>query len=90
MVANPRLTSLRGLAVSGDGKNLYFTDYALGVFGVDLVAGTAFDVVHDGAKVPLGGIDGLYWYDNTLVVHPDHADVLFGGVTDDGCGERSV
>jgi hypothetical protein len=67
MVANPRLTSLRGLAVSGDGKNLYFTDYALGVFGVDLVAGTAFDVVHDGAKVPLGGIDGLYWYDNTLV-----------------------
>jgi hypothetical protein len=67
VVANPRLTSLRGLAVSGDGKNLYFADYALGVFGVDLTAGTAFDLIHDASKVPLAGIDGLYWYDNALV-----------------------
>jgi hypothetical protein len=66
-VANPKLTSVRGLAVSGDGRKLYFADYALGVFGVDLAAGTGFDLVYDPAKLPLGGIDGLAWYDGTLV-----------------------
>jgi DNA-binding beta-propeller fold protein YncE len=68
MVENPKLTSLRGLAVSGDGKKLYFADYVLGVFGVDLAAGKGFDLVYDPNKVALGGIDGLYWYDNALVV----------------------
>lgn len=68
MVENPKLTSLRGLAVSGDGKKLYFADYVLGVFGVDLAAGKGFDLVYDPTKLVLGGIDGLYWYDNALVV----------------------
>lgn len=68
MLGNPKLTSLRGLAVSGDGKTLYFADYALGVFGVDLAAGKGFDLAYDPAKLVLGGIDGLYWYDNNLVV----------------------
>lgn len=68
LVENPRLTSLRGLAVSGDGKRLYFADYALGVFGVDLAAGKGFDLDYSAAKLVLGGVDGLYWYDGTLVV----------------------
>jgi hypothetical protein len=68
MVENPKLTSLRGLAVSGDGKKLYFADYVLGVFGVDLAAGKGFDLVYDPNKLALGGIDGLYWYDNALIV----------------------
>lgn len=68
LVENPHLTSLRGMAVSGDGKTLYFADYAMGVFGVDLVAGKGFDFNYDPAKLVLGGIDGVYWYDNTLVV----------------------
>jgi sugar lactone lactonase YvrE len=68
MVENPRLTSVRGLAVSGDGKRLYFADYSLGVFGVDLAAGKAFDLDYAGDKLVLGGIDGLYSYDDTLVV----------------------
>ena len=42
MVENPKLTSIRGLAVSDDGKRLYFADYSLGVFGVDLGAGKGF------------------------------------------------
>ncbi|MEP7096545.1 MAG: hypothetical protein ABI748_02695 [Dokdonella sp.] len=67
MVENPRLTSLRGMAVSDDGKKLYFADYALGIFGVDLAAGSGFDLQYDTAKLVLGGIDGLYWYDGTLV-----------------------
>lgn len=67
MVENPRLTSVRGLALSGDGKILYFADYAMGVFGVDLAAGKAFDLRYNPAALVLGGIDGLYWYDHTLV-----------------------
>lgn len=68
MVANPRLTSLRGLALDGDGSRLYFADHTLGVFGVDLAAGKAFDLVYDVSRLVLGGVDGLYWYDGTLVV----------------------
>ncbi len=68
MVGNPKLTSIRGLALSADARSLYFVDYALGVFGVDLVAGKGFDLKYDPAKLVLGGIDGLYWYDGTLVV----------------------
>jgi sugar lactone lactonase YvrE len=67
MVANPKLTSLRGLCVSDDGKALYFADYALGIFGVDLAAGQGFDLAYDPARLALGGIDGLYCYDHTLV-----------------------
>jgi len=68
MVENPKLTSIRGLAVSDDSKRLYFADYALGVFGVDLAAGSAFDLDYAADKLVLGGIDGLYWFDGTLVV----------------------
>ena len=67
MVENPRLTSIRGLAVSGDGKRLYFADYSLGVFGIDLAGGKGFDLDYAPDKLVLGGVDGLYWYDDTLV-----------------------
>jgi len=66
-IENPKLTSVRGMAVSGDGRFLYFSDYKLGVFGADLAAGRAFDVRYNPANVTLGGIDGLAWYDNHLV-----------------------
>lgn len=67
-VQNPQLTSIRGLALDGDGKKLYFADYALGLFGVDLAAGKGFDLQYDPATLVLGGIDGLYWYQHALVV----------------------
>jgi hypothetical protein len=67
MVANPRLTSVRGLALNGDGSRLYFADHTLGVFGVELAAGKAFDLAYDVSRLMLGGVDGLYWYDGTLV-----------------------
>jgi sugar lactone lactonase YvrE len=67
MVGNPRLTSVRGLALSGDDKTLYFADYALGVFGVDLAAGKGFDLQYAVTSLALGGIDGLYWYDHMLI-----------------------
>ncbi|MCK9537731.1 hypothetical protein [Dokdonella sp.] len=67
MVRNAHLTSVRGMTLSGDGKILYFADYSMGVLGVDLAAGKGFDLQYDPAKLVLGGIDGLYWYDGTLV-----------------------
>ena len=68
LLANPQLTSLRGMAVGGDGRFLYFADYTMGVFGVDLAAGRAFDVHYDPTKLALGGIDGVSWYDNHLII----------------------
>jgi hypothetical protein len=60
MVENPKLTSLRGLAVSGDGKTLYFADYQMGLFGIDLSAGKAFDIDYSADTLVVGGIDGVY------------------------------
>ncbi len=61
------LTSLRGMTVSGDGKSLYVADYLRGIFGIDLGTSKPFDVKYDPNQMVLPGIDGLYWYDNTLV-----------------------
>jgi hypothetical protein len=67
VVANPKLTSLRGMAVSDDGNMLYFADYNLGLFGADLKSGTGFAVEHDTSSLVLGGIEGLYFYDGNLI-----------------------
>ena len=67
VASDPNLKSLRGLAASDDGKLLYFADYMLGVFGIHLATGKGFAVEYNQDKLVLGGIDGLYWYDGTLV-----------------------
>lgn len=66
LLDNPRLTSIRGLALSADGKRLYFSDYELGLFGIELSTGRAFDVKVAKA-VSLFGIESLYWHDGNLV-----------------------
>lgn len=68
LLQNPALASVRGLAVSGDGKRLYFADHAIGVLGVDLAGGKGFELDYEPAVLALGGVDGLFWYDGTLVV----------------------
>jgi sugar lactone lactonase YvrE len=68
MVENPKLTSIRGLAVSADGKRLYFADYSLGVFGIDLAAGKGFDLQYPDTQLVLGGVDGLYAYGDDALV----------------------
>ena len=68
VAADPNLKSLRGLAVSDDGKLLYFADYMLGLFGIHLATGKGFAVEYNPGSLVLGGIDGLYWYNGTLVV----------------------
>ncbi|MFZ2235509.1 MAG: hypothetical protein WBP11_13890 [Dokdonella sp.] len=67
LMHNPNLKSLRGMAVSGDGKTLYFSDYTRGIFGVDLTTSKAFDIKYDLSQLVLPGIEGLFWYDNTLI-----------------------
>ncbi|MET0226582.1 MAG: hypothetical protein ABW187_09090 [Dokdonella sp.] len=87
MIENPKLTSIRGLALSGDAKTLYFADYTLGVFGVDLAAGQGFEFGYDTARLTLAGVDGLYWYDNNLVVIENGITphrVMRLGLSDDG------
>ncbi|WP_157578349.1 hypothetical protein [Rudaea cellulosilytica] len=67
VTGNPSLSGIRGLAVSGDGRTLYFADVALGLFGIDLAQGKPFNIAYDPSHLALGGIDGLYWYDGTLI-----------------------
>ena len=68
LAENPKLTRIRGLAVSDDGRTLYFADYAMGIFGIDLAKSTPFGLGRNPEKLVLGGIVGLYYYDGCLVV----------------------
>lgn len=67
LLAEPKLGGIRGLALSADGKILYFADVDQGVFGLNLARNSAFDLKLPG-NVVLAGIEGLYAYENQLVV----------------------
>jgi sugar lactone lactonase YvrE len=67
VAGNSALSGIRGIAVSGDGQTLYFADEALGLFGIDLAQGKPFAMTYNENQMTLGGIDGLYWFDGTLV-----------------------
>ncbi|MCE7951208.1 MAG: hypothetical protein DYH18_08905 [Xanthomonadales bacterium PRO7] len=71
IVNNPKLTGITGLAVSGDGRTLYLADYALGIFGLDLATGKAFELAHDQSRLVLGGIVSMQWFDGTLIIVED-------------------
>ncbi|MCQ4164070.1 SMP-30/gluconolactonase/LRE family protein [Tahibacter harae] len=72
LTRNPNLTGIAGLAVSGDGRNLYFADPALGLFGMDLSTGTPFSVGHSPDSLVVGGVYSLAWYDNCLIIVQDN------------------
>lgn len=61
----PGSTSLRGIAVSPDQKFLYFVDYELGLRVADLSKSEVREVSVAGQN--LGGIDGLYYYQDHLI-----------------------
>lgn len=65
IMAERRIGGVRGLALIGN--TLYFADGDLGLFGLDLSKGMAFDVKYP-ETVALGGIEGLYAYQGQLVV----------------------
>lgn len=54
-----------GIALNGDGNTLYVADN-LGVVAVDLRDGVSRDV-DPGPRSTLAGIDGLYWYNGSLI-----------------------
>lgn len=63
----PVLSGIRGMSVSGNGKVLYFADYERGLFGYDLERNAPFEVAVP-PSLALGGIDGVVWWRNQLVV----------------------
>jgi hypothetical protein len=68
LAGNPRLTAIKAMTVSGDGKLLYFADPSLGLFGVDLSTDKPFAVSHNPERLVVGGVEGLYWYQGNLVI----------------------
>jgi sugar lactone lactonase YvrE len=64
---NPVLSSIRGMAVSGDGKVLYFADYERGLFGIALDTMKPFALGLP-KTLAVGGIDGLTMSGNHLVI----------------------
>jgi len=67
VVASREMVSMRGIAMQSDGRIIYVADRELGILIIDMEARRAGKL-----KVPdtlnLGGIDGLYLWDNHLVI----------------------
>lgn len=66
VVQNPKLTHLRGLTTSDDGKLLYFADTEYGLFVLNLEQQKAIPVSAP-TTLTLFGIDGLYFWKDHLV-----------------------
>jgi hypothetical protein len=71
VVQNPKLTAISAITVSGNGRVLYIADYALGIFGFDLAKGQAFEPTYNPDSLVLGGIVGMHFYDDTLIIIED-------------------
>lgn len=65
--SHQNFSSLRGLAVSGDGQRLYVADYEVGILVLSLGQAQQAWKLHVPETLNEGGIDGLYWWDNHLV-----------------------
>jgi sugar lactone lactonase YvrE len=61
-------TSLRGMTLNDDGSLLYVADYALGIFVVDATSGQQAWQLAVPETLNAGGIDGLYWWNNHLIM----------------------
>ena len=61
-----RFISLQGLDLSPDNKTLFFADYALGLFKLNLET-NAIEEIQPPQNFTALGIDGLYFYRNSLI-----------------------
>jgi hypothetical protein len=66
VVQNPRLATIHAIAATADNRFLYFADHELGLFGLDLATGRAFDVLMPDHFTPWG-IESLYAWNGQLV-----------------------
>lgn len=67
IVENPRLTSIRGMAFDASSTKLYFADYDLGVFGLDLNTGKPFALAPE-KGLTLYSIEGMAFWKNQLII----------------------
>ena len=67
VIENKRLTSIRGMAFNADGSKLFFADYDLGLFGINLNTGKAFAIL-PGKNFTLYGIEGVSFWNGYLIV----------------------
>ena len=58
--------NLQGLTLNEDESALYFSDYVRGIFKVDIASDNIDKVQANSDFLPVG-IDGLYYYDNSLI-----------------------
>lgn len=58
--------NIQGIALSGDGRYLFVADYVRGLFRLEL-EGRRLIHLEASFDISLKGIDGLVWYDNTLI-----------------------
>lgn len=66
-MASPEMVSLRGLAIHEKGRVMYVADYEMGILAVDL-EGQRARPLDTPETLNVGGIDGLYYWDNHLIV----------------------
>lgn len=67
LVGNPVFAGLRGIALSEDESRLYVADYDLGIFFFELGGQPKGFALGIPETLNLGGIDGLYHWDDHLV-----------------------
>lgn len=63
----PKARSLQGLAFDESTGMLYIADYSTGVYVYDLYTGQFVQSFHRANDISLKGIDGLYYFDQTLI-----------------------
>ncbi len=66
VVRNPSLTGIRALALNDKGTVLYIADHELGVFGLDLASGNAFQLTGP-PLLTMYAVDALSWHDGHLI-----------------------
>lgn len=59
--------SLQGLALDDSEQYLYFADYISGIYRISMANDDAIEKVYAPSSSLLKGIDGLYYYNNTLI-----------------------
>lgn len=66
LVQNPKLTHVRGLTTSDDGKRLYFADTEYGIFVLELATSRVVPL-RVPATLTLFGVEGLYFWKGHLI-----------------------
>lgn len=67
IMASREMVSMRGVAMQPDGRIMYLADREMGIMVVDIEAGRA-GALQLPANLNLGGIDGMYLWENRLVI----------------------